>query len=192
MLNIEYKILDESLEVNESTSYSTPLYVYGWFNLTDLSGFNLNNHDFENIDDYFFSITATDDIYEWFKDLNSITYDLIIGKDTKLIKCYDLDVLPPYPALIFQKKELYLKTFTMLHNDNNYITTGYKPEVPKQSYIKNIVENEEVLLTQWVEELCNKTSLFISEIIEKNNHTSDNLELKELMNISSLLRNFYI
>ena len=80
----------------------------------------------------------------------------------------------------------------MLHNDNNYITTGYKPEVPKQSHIKNIVENEEVLLTQWVEELCNKTSLFISEIIEKNNHTSDNLELKELMNISSLLRNFYL
>lgn len=186
MLNIEYKILEIDTEVVDSLNDPTPLYIYGWFNLTDSSGLNLNNYDFDNIDDYLFSITGTDNLYEWFLDLSFMTYDLLNFKATKLVRCYNIDEIMPRKALILERKGNFLQTYNIHYNDDNYLRASYETELP-ESY-KIIRENELVPFNKWVDELYNKSSNFIEDIIRIESSASNNSRIKDLLDVCNILR----
>ncbi|MCL1624345.1 hypothetical protein M2R47_08875 [Moraxella sp. Tifton1] len=162
MLNIEYRINKET--VHHINIHDKPD-VYGVFVIESDFGLSLRDSSMME-DDIFELFDFNDNLFLWFWNLSLMNVEILKNHKSSFIIGYDLDNLPPYKGILFQRNDDILHTYEVFYyTEINYEFSKILPE--SYDIVKN---NDEVFIYEWLIKSTSKTHEFLEEII---NHDQD-------------------
>lgn len=166
MLNIDYRINKDIL--NCINTHDKPD-IYGVFVIA--SDFGMSLRDFSMIEDDVFELfDFNDNLFVWFWNISLMNVEILKNDKSSFVIGYDLDSLPPYKGILFQRNGDILYTYEIsCHDEIDYEFN----KIPPKNY-DIIKSNDGICVYDWLIKCTNKTNEFLREIISYNQELKKN------------------
>ncbi|MDH2274570.1 hypothetical protein [Moraxella porci] len=166
MLNIEYRVNKDTL--NCINTHDKPD-IYGVFVIA--SDFGMSLRDFSMIEDGVFELfDFNDNLFIWFWNISLMNVEILKNDKSSFVIGYDLDNLPPYKGILFQRNGDILYTYEIsCHDEIDYEFN----KIPPKNY-DIIKSNDGICVYDWLIKCTNITNEFLREIISYNQELTKN------------------
>lgn len=159
MINIEYRINEESIYDCSSNIYEKPI-IYGVFVIESDSGLSLRDRCM--LDDELFDLLKfNDDLFNWFFSIQLINIKLLSNNNCNMLD-YDLDNDQYVNSILFNRIGNKLKIYDIKY-EKNFNTSNPIDIISHKGC--EIISSSEININDWIVETSEKTEKFIKDLI---------------------------